>query len=52
MPSNGFSRAKMSGVENPAGWLTTVVARICLLRAQIAALTRRIATPMNSRGRI
>jgi RNA polymerase sigma-70 factor, ECF subfamily len=31
-----FSRADMSDIENPGGWLTTVVARICLdmLRAR------------------
>ena len=47
-----LSRADTSGVENLAGWLTTVVARECLnmLRARGFTLNSRSLTRRRSRS--
>src|SRR5919109_701085 len=39
-----FSRADTSGVENLGGWLTTIVARVCL--DMLRARTRRREAPL------
>jgi RNA polymerase sigma-70 factor (ECF subfamily) len=41
-----FSRADTSGVENLGGWLTTIVARVCL--DMLRARTRRHEEPLGS----
>jgi RNA polymerase sigma-70 factor (ECF subfamily) len=41
-----FSRADTSGVENLGGWLTTIVARVCL--DMLRARTRRREEPLGS----
>src|SRR5258705_14022118 len=51
-----LSRSDTSGVENLGGWLTTVVARVCLdmLRSRTArreeALDARVPEPMATHG--
>src|ERR671933_1692064 len=44
-----LSRSDTSGVENLGGWLTTVVARVCLNMLQ--ARTSRREEPMDAHGR-
>src|SRR3954452_11786819 len=39
------SRADMSGVENPGGWLTTVVSRVCLTMLDARRRRREDALP-------